>query len=145
MLDRQQAVGAPEPLEVCGEAHQARVWLAQGVQVAGLQVVLPAVEVEADAMVEQRPPGGRADLALHQPRQPIVGWPAVQEVAVERQPAAEGLEKSAWQSRLAKCIPNRLELVPAIAAVLLALAAHPSTQVSCAELCSVFTAASNSR
>ena len=55
---------AADGFEVLGEPQQPRVRLAQRLQVARVEVVVPAIEVEADAVVEQRPPAGAVDLPL---------------------------------------------------------------------------------
>ncbi len=109
--------------QVVGEAQQARIRLDQRLQVARLQVVLPAVEVEADAVVEKGAPCGPVDLLLHHAGEAIVGRPAVEEVSVRRLALAEGAEESRGQARLAQAADGQ-ELVAAVAAVLLAFASH---------------------
>ena len=64
---------------VIREPQQARERFALRVEVAGLEIVVPVVEHEADAVIEQRSPVGRVHLALRQPRQAVVGRLAVQE------------------------------------------------------------------
>src|SRR5262249_3746700 len=69
-------------------------------------------------------PYRRADLPLRDPREPIVRGPAVEEVSVEREALAERREKPRRVARFAKRVADRLELMPAVAAVLLPFAAH---------------------
>src|SRR5262245_46178951 len=86
--------------------------------------MLPAVEVESDAVVKQRPPCRRINLTLHDPRHSVVGRPAVQKVPISREAFTERTQEPGRQPRLPERIANRLQLVAAVAAVLLALAAH---------------------
>ena len=94
VFHRQQPVRAADRRQIVGESQQAGIRLAERLQVAGLQPVMPAVEVEADAVVQQRPPVGPVDLPLHHPGQAIIGRPAIEEIALRRHAFAEGPQEA---------------------------------------------------
>ena len=112
------------PDQILGKTHEPRIRFGERRAVARLQVVIPAVEVETDAVVQQRSPVGSVDLLLGHTGQAIVGRPAVQEVPVLGQSFAERAQEPCGQSRFAQHGANGDQLVSAIAAVLLALAPH---------------------
>src|ERR1035441_9916471 len=85
----------------------------------------PAIEVEAHAVVEDWTPAGEIKLALDQPRQAVIGRPAIQEETFLGQALAPGAEIARGQARFPKGQMHRVQLMPAVAAVLLALASHP--------------------
>src|ERR1017187_9955873 len=84
----------------------------------------PAVEVETYAMVEDWPPAGEIKLALNQPGKAVIGRPAIQEVTLLGQALAPRGEIARGQSRFAERQVHRVHLMPAVAAILLALASH---------------------
>src|SRR5205823_1257622 len=65
------------------------------------------------------------ELSLHHPGEPVVAGPAVEEVTLRRHALAVGREETGGRARFAEGQPDRAELMPAIAAVLLPLPAHP--------------------
>jgi hypothetical protein len=70
------------PWRYVSEAMEAWIRFLYRFEVARVEVVMPAVEVEPDAVIENRPPAGQVELALDEPREPVIGRPAVEEVAV---------------------------------------------------------------
>ena len=90
VLDGQKAVLIAERGQVSRETHQARINLGHRRPVSGFQVVVPGVEVEPDAVVQQRAPKGSVDLPLRHAGQAIERRPAIEEVALGRQAFAEG-------------------------------------------------------
>ena len=84
----------------------------------------PAVEVEADTVVEDWPPAREVELTLDQPGQAVIGGPAVQKEALFSHALAERAEVARGQARLPKRQMHPVQLMPAVAAVLLALARH---------------------
>ena len=93
-------------------------------EVARFLVVFPAVEVEADPMVQQRAPIGAVHLLLSHAREAIVGRPAVQKVAIFREPFAECAQEPRGKTRFTEHRSNGNQLVSAVAAVLLTFASH---------------------
>ena len=123
-LDRQQAVLPAPREEVVGEADEARVEVEQQVRLARLEVVAPGVVDERHAVVEERPPRRRAHLALRDPVEAVEGRPAVEEEAVRRLAHRERAQEAPRELAVAAHEARRVQLVGAVAAVLLALAAH---------------------
>ena len=124
VLDRQQAVGANQAAKVMGEAEQPRIGLTQRVEVACVEIVAPAIEVETDAMVEDRPPAGEIKLALDQPGQAVIGRPAIQEETLFGQALTPSAEIARRQARFPKGQVHSVQLMPAVPAVLLPLTSH---------------------
>ena len=75
-------------------------------------------------MVQQRPPLGQVQLAFHQPREAVIGRPAIEEKAVLSHALAVGGEVARRQPGFAQSEVQGLHLVAAVAAVLLAFAAR---------------------
>src|ERR1035441_6341964 len=84
----------------------------------------PAIENEPDAMIQNRPPTRKIKLALHQPRQPVIGGPAVQKETVLGQALAPSGQVAGHQAALAEGQMDGVQLVAAVATVLLTLAGH---------------------
>ena len=124
VLGRQQPVPAAQLHQVVGEADEARVGGLDHVELGRLLVVPPVVEHELDDVVEHRAPDGGAHLPLGDPVQAIVGRPGVEPVAVLRLSHRIGPEEAARHPPLAVEVADGVQLVGAVAAVLLALAAH---------------------
>ena len=124
VLDWQEAVTSHDAPQVVRKSEQPGVRLAQRIEVARVRIVVPAVEVELHAMIENRSPAGEIELPLDEPGQPVVGRPGVEEIAVLRHALAPGRQEPCGQPRLAEHQVDRVQLVPAVAAVLLALARH---------------------
>ena len=101
VLDRQQAVSPDDALEIPRKTEQARIRLPQSRQVARVEVMAPAIEGEPHAVVQNRPPAGEIKLALHQSCQPVIGGPAVQEIALLGQALAPRSEVAGHQAPLA--------------------------------------------
>src|SRR5207244_4488113 len=108
--------------------HEARIGLGQGVEPAGVQIVVPAVEIQLDAMVEDRSEMPHIELTFHDAREPVVSGPAIEKVAIGRETLAVGREETLDRTVLAKRESDRVLLVGAVAAVWLTLAAHPVDQ-----------------
>ncbi|OPZ70966.1 MAG: hypothetical protein BWY83_01379 [bacterium ADurb.Bin478] len=121
---RQQALLRPNAFEIVVEAEQARKRLLQSGKIAGVQVMIIAVKIKTDAVIQNRSPSGEMELPFHQPRQAVVGRPAVEEIAVQRDALTVGGEITRGQRCFAKGPLHRMELMAAIAAVLLAFARH---------------------
>ena len=85
----------------------------------------PAIEVEADTVVQDRPPTGEIKLALDQSGQAVIGRPAVQKEALFGHTLAKRAEIAGGQARFPKRQMNPVHLMSAVAAVLLALTSHP--------------------
>ena len=96
-------------------------------------------------MIEDGTPAREIELPLHDPGQPVVGRPCVEKVAVLGHPLAPGCQEPRRQTGLAEDQMHGMQLVPAVAAVLLALAGHAVHQGLLAQLWSVLIEASKSR
>ena len=139
VLDGQKAVLIAERGQVSRETHQARINLGHRRPVSGFQVVVPGVEVEPDAVVQQRAPKGSVDLPLRHAGQAIERRPAIEEVALGRQAFAEGAQETRRQAALSVDTAYSVQLMSPIAAVLLPFPTHAvgadllGTVVQCVE------------
>ena len=113
VLHRQQAIRAHDALEVLCEPQQARVGLAQIIEIARVEIVIVAVKVEPHAVIQQRPPGGELKLPFHHARQAVVSRPGIQEEAFLRQPLAVSGEKARGQPGFAEVQMDGVELMAA--------------------------------
>src|ERR1035441_6266030 len=86
--------------------------------------MMAAIEDEPHPMVQDRSPAGEIHLTFYQARQPVIGWPAVEKVAVLCQALAPCGQITSHQAVLTMGQMHCVHLVPAIPAVLLALAGH---------------------
>lgn len=83
--------------------------------------MVKAIEIEADAVIENGTPAGRFELAGHQPRQAVVSWPAIQKVTVRHHSQAPRGKEAGGKAALAHGQMNGVQLMPAVAAILLDL------------------------
>ncbi|MFM1942560.1 MAG: hypothetical protein RI897_1542 [Verrucomicrobiota bacterium] len=98
VFDGEQAVVTDAAEEVIREADEAGVGFAEGVEITGVEEVEPAIEGEADAVVEDGAPGGELELAFHEAGEAVIGGPAVEEVAILGEALAEGFEVAGGQA-----------------------------------------------
>src|SRR5271170_5974988 len=79
------------------------------------------IKIESHAVIEQRAPLAELKLALHQARQAVVGGPGVEKKTVLGHSLAERGDEARGQPRFAKVQMQGVDLMRAIAAVLLPL------------------------
>src|SRR5258708_39654322 len=94
VLHRQKPVATDEPAQVAGETQQARIRLTYGFEIAGVEIVVPAIEVQLDAVIENRSEVKQIELALHHARKPVVGGPAIEEITLRGHALAVGLKEA---------------------------------------------------
>jgi hypothetical protein len=102
ILSREQPVGSFNRSQVVEEAEEPRVRFPHSFEIAGVQIMVPAIEVEPNPMVEERTPKRHLQLSFLETCKPIIGRPAIEEIAIKRDSLAEGLQVS-------RCLPRLSE------------------------------------